>query len=91
MECFYAQRRERRGGREVKTTFINAGWKGKEGEGKGETCFAKKKKKKLGQMPIIPRLLCLPILAIIRAVLLKITRDGFVNKVICHFYKKCVV
>lgn len=27
----------------------------------------------------------------IRALLLKITRNGFVNKVICHFYKSCVL
>lgn len=74
--------KEGRGGR-VKTMFINARWKGK-GGGEGQRCFAKRKKK-LGQMPIIPSLPCPPILAIMRGVLLKITRDGFVNEVICHF------
>lgn len=74
--------KEGRGGR-AKTTFINARWKGK-GGGEGQRCFAKRKKK-LGQMPIIPSLPCPPILAIMRGVLLKITRDGFVNEVICHF------
>lgn len=39
----------------MKTAFIN----GKEkGEGRGRDVSQKKKKKKLGQMPIIPSLLC---------------------------------
>lgn len=81
MECFYVQKREGEGERKPRSLMRD----GKEkGEGRGQRCFAKRKKK-LGQMPIIPSLPCPPILAIMRGVLLKITRDGFVNEVICHF------
>lgn len=43
----------------MKTAFINARWKGKEEGGDRRVSREKKKKKKLGQMPIIPPLLCL--------------------------------